>query len=394
MSQSHRLCLFSAPLLLWLSVLAVAQSPSVAAAAWEPIIPDQGFPASILSTGGVAAKVGNSPILCDPRSSFRVRMMSPAAATHVHVEVMVDGFFLGISSCDAVLENAGQQYIIAPTPRWDMNKLRFNDQPSPATVVVSVKANGVDLGQKTERLQIRAVNDVPFSVTDSEGNVHDQSNLFAAFVNENSPVIDELLHEALRWHSVPAFNGYQRQLPESVRMQVFAVWNALQHRHVKYSSITTPSGFSEKVHSQTVRFVSQTIRMSEANCVDGSVLFASVLYKIGIFPVLVKKPGHMFVGYYLDRDSVGTDINVAPTRNLEFLETTVIGNGPPIEDQPFRDQNSAQSSASFKAFLAAVRKGNEEFWSDVQQNWIKGDPRYRVMSIRNLRQKGINPIPR
>jgi hypothetical protein len=44
----------------------------------------------------------------------------------------------------------------------------------------------------------------------------------------------------------------------------------------------------------------------------GSVLFASLMYKIGIMPVLVVKPGHMFVGYYLDKDR----------KQFEFLETT------------------------------------------------------------------------
>jgi hypothetical protein len=66
-----------------------------------------------------------------------------------------------------------------------MHKLAFNDQPLPATVVIGVKANGVDLGQQTSRLQIRAVNDVPTGVTDDEGRVTDRSGLFAAFVNEN-----------------------------------------------------------------------------------------------------------------------------------------------------------------------------------------------------------------
>ena len=32
---------------------------------------------------------------------------------------------------------------------------------------------------------------------------------------------------------------------------------------------------------------------------DGSVLFASVLYKLGIYPVLVRIPGHMFVAFYI-----------------------------------------------------------------------------------------------
>ena len=185
--------------------------------------------------------------------------------------------------------------------------------------MVSVKLNGMDLGQKTKQVQVRAVNDVPFAAMDAQGHMKDLSPLFAAFVNENSPVIQQILQEALHWKAVQSFDGYQEHSPTSVRMRVSSIWNVLQRHHVKYSNITTASGFSEKIQSQSVRFVDDSLRTNQANCVDGSVLFASVLYKIGIYPVLVKLPGHMFMGYYLDEKSYGTG------QNLEFLETTMVG---------------------------------------------------------------------
>ena len=42
----------------------------------------------------------------------------------------------------------------------------------------------------------------------------------------------------------------------------------------------------------------QALESSQINCVDGSVLFASLLRSINIEPILVRTPGHMFVGYY------------------------------------------------------------------------------------------------
>jgi hypothetical protein len=359
---------------------------------WETALPPQAFPALILSTGGVSARPGNSQVLCDPRSLFRIRVKSPTPTTHIHVEVKVDGFFLDASSCDAILENANQQYLIAPTPRWDFHKLTFTDQPYPATVVISVKANGVDVGQKTTRLQIRAVNDVPFAVKDEEGHFTDHSNLFAAFVNENSPIVEVILKEALQWGVVSQFAGYQHSA-EDVQMQVFAIWNVLQRHNLKYSSITTASGFSDEVHSQSVRFVAEAFQMSQANCVDGSVLFASVLYKIGIFPVLVMKPGHMFVGYYLNPKSQGT------LSNLQFLETTMLGSGPPVvlHDNPFphRDRQWLESTVSFKEFAAAVKKGNEEFQSAVLPKLRENEhPGFRMIGVKKVREMGISPIPR
>jgi len=383
--------LFAASLCSALSVPA-SPSPNVV---WETRIPTQWFPANILTFGGAPAPVSGQ-LLCDGRSSFRVLIKSSTARTRVHVEVRVDNFFVDASSCDAVLENADEIYVVAPTPRWDMHKLTFNDQPVPTTVVVSVKANGVDLGQRTQRLQIRAINDIPIIAASEKGG--DQQPLvnydgFGGFVNENSPDIDLLLREALNWHAVEAFFGYQRD-EEDVRMQVFAIWNALQHRGVKYSDISRESGFSGTILSQSVRFVDQTMKSNEANCVDGSVLFASVLYKIGIYPVLVMLPGHMFVGYYLDKDSVGTNYHVAPTQNLEFLETTMIGLGPQPPNRRFESADAARASESYKEFKNAIDSAKKRFDSEVLENWRDRKPGYMVMSIRNLRARGVNPIPR
>jgi hypothetical protein len=41
----------------------------------------------------------------------------------------------------------------------------------PPTVVVSLTANGVSLGERTERLEIRTVNDVPTRIVDKDGKI-------------------------------------------------------------------------------------------------------------------------------------------------------------------------------------------------------------------------------
>src|SRR5205814_10383736 len=68
------------------------------------------------------------------------------------------------------------------------------------------------------------------------------------------------------------------------RSQVLAVWAALQKRGIKYSSTTTTPGGSSEVYSQYIRFVDQSIDNTQANCADGSVLFASMLRKLSIKP--------------------------------------------------------------------------------------------------------------
>jgi hypothetical protein len=355
---------------------------------WEPIPANQVFPAAILSTVGMSHKPEDSPILCEPHSFARVRVHSPTDSARVHVEVHVDGFS-ETSVCDAVLNNAGQDYVLAPTIRWDVHKLAHVDEPSPATVVFHVKVNDVDLGENITHVQIRASNDVPYAHIGINGTRTDSSYLFAAFVDENSRVVERILKEALQWGAVPAFSGYQRG-PDYVRMQVFAIWNVLQRHNLKYSSITTASGFSKDVQSQSVRFVDDALSMSQANCVDGTVLFASVLYKIGIFPVLVMKPGHMFLGYFLKPEKPTT------LESLQFLETTMLGSGIPVvlHDKPFprHDQNWLETTPSYRDFMAATAVGSKEFEGEVRPNL--GRERFHLIDVREQRARGINPIPR
>ena len=72
---------------------------------------------------------------------------------------------------------------------------------------------------------------------------------------------------------------------------------------------------SNVVYTQRVRTLDDALESSQINCVDGSVLLASLMKAININPILVRIPGHMFVGYYTDKSH----------KNMNFLETTMIG---------------------------------------------------------------------
>ena len=67
-----------------------------------------------------------------------------------------------------------------------------------------------------------------------------------------------------------------------------------------------------------MRLIDESINNAQANCVDGSVLLASLLRKIDIEPVLVYVPGHCYLAFYLD----------AEQKHLVGLETTLIGSTP------------------------------------------------------------------
>jgi hypothetical protein len=284
---------------------------------WTPIVEmgDELFPALALSLASLRVNKQSPTHVGDPAGFFGVRITCPTGSTRVRVTITIDGLSQE-SSLEATLPQPDQQYTVYPRIRFDVRALARTRESHPTTVVFAVSANGVNLGEETRTIQVRSVNDVPLAFRTPEGRTVDlKGALFAALVDENHPWIDTILSEALKDNAIQQFRGYQAP-PQEVLHQVFAIWNVLQRHRVRYSSITQPSVQSQMVPSQHVRFLDESIRNSEANCVDGTILFASILYKLGLFPVLALKPGHMFLGFYVDQQK----------QHLAFLETTLIGN--------------------------------------------------------------------
>ena len=144
--------------------------------------------------------------------------------------------------------------------------------------------------------------------------------------------------------------------------------------------------------SQYVRFVDQSLTNTQANCVDGSVLLASILRKISIEPFLITVPGHMYVGFYLG----------AGKSQFVVLETTVIGlpdvaeekkPGEPPALTTLRDKldPAVRARRDWKTFAKAVQSGTE----DLAKNKAKieaEDPSFQWIDLAEARADGIMPI--
>ncbi len=204
-------------------------------------------------------------------------------------------------------------YNIYPNINYKWEKLRNITQPTPANVKFTLFENGKQIGQKNTTISVHSIYDCPISLIGTDESEVDLSYMFASYVNENDPVIDDLLREALNTGIVKQFAGNQEG-DGGVWLEVTALWAVLNRRGITYSSVTTPSlGIDQnKLNAQKVRFPSDALKTSQANCIDGTVLFASLLRRIGIHSHIVLIPGHAFVGF---DDSTGTS---------HFLETTML----------------------------------------------------------------------
>jgi hypothetical protein len=377
---------------------------------WSPEanMDHQLFPALILATATVrpvepADEEGAKPdpsLLGERFGLVGISIKATEAKAKIKVTVKANEL-MEESSWSGELPEAGQEYFIAPKVNYNFAKLRQVTQQKPLNVTFELEADDESAGEKHETLQVRSINDCPFAVANSEETLDDENYIagsaelgwmFAAYVNENHPMLDKVLQEALETKIVSAFKVTTHEHDETLR-QVLALWSALQKRGLQYSSTTTTPGGSETVQSQFVRFVDQTLTSTQANCVDGSVLFASLLRKISIEPFLVTIPGHMYVGFYLG----------AGKSQFIALETTLLGVADAADEKKpsdpaalsaLRDKldSAMKGRRDWKTFAKAIQTGTE----DLLKNKPKldaADPNYQWIDLTEARTQGIMPIP-
>lgn len=215
---------------------------------------------------------------------------------------------------------------------------------------------------------------------------HDTGQFFAAYVNEDNPQIDRLLREALDSRIVNRFWGYQSKSVDLVDKQVYALWYVLQKRGFKYSSISNSSLSSNVVFTQRVRTFDDALLSAQINCVDGSVLFASLLKAINLNPVLVRVPGHMFVGYYTD----------ASHRNIHFLETSMIGDVNLDDFFPEEKLDSTMIGKSQESVSRLLFEKSKEYATRIYKENEKlihsGKVNYMFLEIDKVTRAYVQPV--
>ena len=210
--------------------------------------------------------------------------------------------------------NVSSEEEIIPSIKWKYDDLKELSQPGNVDMTfVCYGADNEEIGRKDIKLTYRSINECVLAA-EVDDEVVPLFFMAAAYVNEDSPVIDDFLQDVLQTTDLDGFVGYQ-QGPDEVFRQVEAIFSTLRQKGVKYSSITNTSNSNPNVLSQYIRFSDEVLNNTQANCADGTVFFCSILKKIDIHTTLVFVPGHVYLGYYLDADKT----------SLRLLETTMVG---------------------------------------------------------------------
>ena len=374
------------------AVLLCVGSVAFAAIEWEPeVYPDaQIFPSLVIGTATVrpenevfAMWEGNH--IGDEQGIVGASVDGIAAGSNVVLEIR-ENDLMRSSRIEGKAES-DETLSIHPKISWKYDELANVRQVVPIDITMELKVDGESCGEKTVTATLRTVNDCLFGVTEAgdEESFSDYSWLFAAYVNENHPWVDQTLKEALDTGIVTSFDGYQSGDPQAVLLQVFSIWNVMQRKGLRYSNVTTTAAESESVHSQHVRLFDDSVKAAQANCVDGSVLLAAVLRKIGLDPHLVTVPGHMFLAFSLDDETtVGLETTMMGAADLDAVDEKRLRSFLKFDPEEKRNEES------WATFEAALDTGTQALLEAAEK--FDEDPDYQLIDIAAARNLGILPI--
>ena len=201
--------------------------------------------------------------------------------------------------------------------------------------------------------------------------------LIAAFVTPNHPDVSGILKIATdylrKWGKDPSITGYQSRNADVVKLQMAAVYAALQSKNIVYNN--PPASFEKA--GQRVRLPYSVIEQKQGTCIDLAVTYASCLEAAGLFPLIMIKKGHAYCGCRLEEetfaDCVIDDFSAIDKRTVSGNEDILL-----VECTDFTAGEKID-------FDRAVKHGKNNL-SD-SENFIC------AVDVRRARAGGLRPIP-
>lgn len=251
------------------------------------------------------------------------------------------------------------------------------EEAAPATLVVHIRLDGDVVEEELTDFTVSARNQWSFS----------EPEITAAFVQPNHPSVVEVLTDASkilgRTTSSNSLEGYQSGPGRALEIGK-AIYEALQLRVHTY--IDPPASFDSD--GQKVRPIDEVLELGHGTCLDLACAYASVLEQAGLNPILFLVHGHAFTGFLLQERFLATEC---------LTEPGIIRNEIERGDLVMVENTTIPSKVPFEAALESVKAHLHPYQaacpmcqdpSRPDQSHIKA-----VLDIRQLRYKGILPIP-
>ncbi len=188
------------------------------------------------------------------------------------------------------------------------------------------------------------------------GEPRDLTHYYGAWVTPHAESVQDRVRRAAAMHPAGSLAGYGRGGAAAVREQVKAIYQSLQECGLAYVNAVTDYGAPPGTVTQRARLPRESLARKAANCIDGAILFASLIEGASLGAGLLLVPGHALVGWETEDGG-----------DWQFLETTLVG--------------TADFDAACKSGQAQYEQARE-FYPDA----------VRLHRLADLRERGIWPM--
>ncbi|WP_354643623.1 hypothetical protein [Kitasatospora camelliae] len=252
----------------------------------------------------------------NPLVSVTLRRYRPKETRRLRVSCAVDGY--SATAVETVELDTAEARTVDLLPTFHPAALAAVTELTRATLGLQVE----DLdGPRTEvhrttPIWLLARDTAPFQTLDpATGAMTDLTRYLGAFVTPHAPEVVEFTRRVADRHPERRLMGYQGTR-EAVEAQVRAVYEAVaEDLGLTYVNSAIAFNPEEGAAGQRVRLPRESLRNGVGNCLDGTVLLASLLENLSLRPEIVLVPGHALVGWE-DWPDLGT---------WSHLDTTVAG---------------------------------------------------------------------
>jgi hypothetical protein len=361
-------------------LLALAATAAGAEDAWQVrVSPDDAlFPVLDLSQGA-ARREGNGRF-GDGSGMVSVDVTATQAGERVTLQVNTPALEHP-AVVQAVLPRAGERYVLMPRLRWSRAALARVTAPQPVTLEFSLQRNDAAPQLLRKQIRLHPLGEALYYVRDGKDHV-DLGWIFAAYADPQSRVIDRVLDQVAERHPFVSLRPGARS-PAQALAAAYAIWEVLQLHGVRYADEDPGVMRGPLLWSQRVRLHDDVWAERRANCIDGSLLLAAALERLGIRSVLLLVPRHALLAFYTDEKKT----------DPIFVETTLLGARQlAVRPKPgFVGELSLIDGDALDSFSAALVAGKARYAREAA-GFGQRKPDYQWVDLATARSFGIVPL--
>lgn len=171
---------------------------------------------------------------------------------------------------------------------WEKRKLKELKKSIDDSLKISILYGGRRIVNKVIPYKIEPCTTLPLRM----GSV-DTGFLSAAYVNEDSSTVLDVIQRAKESHLTSSLGG-DDSMAGFVKDMV-SICHVIRLMKITYVSEGGSAGGTSTTKVQYVKPMPEIVKTKSANCIDGTILLASILKKLGHNVSLIRIPGHVFI---------------------------------------------------------------------------------------------------